>query len=60
MELLRDKVKIRTKTKIKIHLQKKDKSVGAIPKARNYCHIKLKAFPKMFSLKFCFAKFGAS
>ena len=38
----------------------KDKSKGAIPKPPNYCHIKLKAFPKMFNLEFCFAKFGAS
>ena len=38
----------------------KDKAMEAIPKAANYCHVKLKALPKMFGLKFyLFAKFGA-
>ena len=55
LELLTAKTKSKSRQRRRLRpCAEKDKAIEPIPKVPNYCHVKLKAFPKMFSSKFCF------
>ena len=55
LELLTAETKSKSRQRRRLRpCAEKDKAMEPIPKVPNYCHVKLKAFPKMFSSKFCF------